>query len=408
MADKIRLLHFADIHVGMENYGHVDAATGINSRVIDFLRRFDEVIDYGLSHDVDLVIFAGDAFKTRDPNPTLQREFARRVKRFVDARVPLVMLVGNHDLPAMDKKASSIEIYRTLGVPKVVIGWEEALHRIETKRGPLQVATAPYPMRHRLMALDEHKGKSVEELDRTLQEIVGDNIRALAEQLDPTLPAVLTGHFTVSGAAYGSERSVMIGRDVAVLKSVLADRCWDYVALGHVHKHQNLQAKNGYPAIVYSGSLERIDFGEEKEAKGFCWVEVEQGNTTWQFVPVQARPFKTIVIDVREADDVTLAAQAELAQHDLKDAVVRLIVRLRAAQEASLRERDIRAMLKAADYVAAIQKDVERVERTRLGGHSPEGLTPLELLEGYLRSKGANADRVRTLTEYAKKILDEE
>ncbi|HET7376550.1 MAG TPA: exonuclease subunit SbcD, partial [Anaerolineae bacterium] len=197
----INVLHFADIHVGMENYGHIDSATGINSRVIDFLRRFDEVIDYGLGHDVDLVVFAGDAFKTRDPSPTLQREFARRVKKLVDANVPLVMLVGNHDLPAMDKKASSIDIYRTLGVPNVIIGWEEALHVIETKRGKVQVATAPYPMRNRLMTQDEHKSKSIEELDHSLQEVVGDNIRALAQQLDPTLPSILTGHFTVSGAA---------------------------------------------------------------------------------------------------------------------------------------------------------------------------------------------------------------
>src|SRR5512135_3768469 len=174
----IRVLHFADIHVGMENYGHIDSATGINSRVIDFLRRFDEVIDYGLSREVDLVVFAGDAFKTRDPSPTLQREFARRVKRIVDADVPLVMLVGNHDLPAMEKKASSIDIYRTLGVPNVIIGWEEAVHVIDTKHGRVQIAFAPYPMRNRLMAQTENKGKSIEELDKSLQDIVGDNIRA--------------------------------------------------------------------------------------------------------------------------------------------------------------------------------------------------------------------------------------
>src|SRR5512143_4283427 len=138
---KINVLHFADIHIGMENYGHIDSATGINSRVIDFLHRFDEVIDYGLNHEVDLVLFAGDAFKTRDPSPTLQREFARRVKRLVDAQVPIVMLVGNHDLPAMEKKASSIDIYRTLGVPKVIIGWEEALQVVETRHGPVQIAT---------------------------------------------------------------------------------------------------------------------------------------------------------------------------------------------------------------------------------------------------------------------------
>ena len=405
MNDSIRLLHFADIHVGMENYGHVDSATGINSRVIDFLRRFDEVIEYGLSHDVDVIVFAGDAFKTRDPSPTLQREFARRVKRIADAGVPLVMLVGNHDLPAMEKKANSIDIYRTLAVPNVVVGWEEALHRVETRRGPLQIATAPYPMRNRLMSHDEHKDKSVDELDRALQEIVGDNIRALADQLDPALPAVLTCHFTVSGAVYGSERSVMIGRDVAVLKSVLADRRWDYVALGHIHKHQNLQPPNDYPAVVYPGSLERIDFGEEREAKGFCWVDLVKGSTTWRFVEVKARRFKTILVDARESDDVTMAALAEIAQHDVEDAIVRVIVRLRPEQEASLRERDLRAMLKSADYVAAITKDVERVERSRLGGQNPEGLSPLELLELYLQSKGTTEDRIRRVMEHARKIV---
>src|SRR5512135_2934462 len=401
----INVLHFADIHVGMENYGHIDSATGINSRVIDFLRRFDEVIDYGLGHNVDLVIFAGDAFKTRDPSPTLQREFARRVKKLVDVNVPLVMLVGNHDLPAMDKKASSIDIYRTLGVPNVIIGWEEALHVIETKRGKVQVATAPYPMRNRLLAQAEHRGKSIEELDKALQDVVGDNIRALAQQLDPTLPSILTGHFTVSGATYGSERSVMIGRDVAVLKSALSDGPWDYVALGHVHKHQNLN-EGRYPAMVYSGSLERIDFGEEKEAKGFCWVELEKGNTTWQFVEVNSRPFVTISLDVREEDDPTMAAQATLAQYDLADAIVRVNVRLRPEQDASLREKDLRAALREADYIAAINRQADREVRERLGGLSPEGMTPKQLLQKYLFAKNVDEDRIELLVKHAERIIE--
>jgi exonuclease SbcD len=401
----IRVLHFADIHVGMENYGHIDSATGINTRVIDFLRRFDEVIDYGLSHDVDLVIFAGDAFKTRDPSPTLQREFARRVKRLVDADIPIVMLVGNHDLPVMDKKASSIDIYRTLGVRNVIIGWEEALHVIETKRGKVQVATAPYPMRNRLMTQDEHKSKSIEELDHSLQEVVGDNIRALAQQLDPTLPSILTGHFTVSGAAYGSERSVMIGRDVAVLKSVLTEGAWDYVALGHIHKHQSLNGED-YPPIVYPGSLERIDFGEEKEAKGFCWVELEKGNTGWGFVEVKARPFVTINLDLREEDDPTMAAQAAIAQYDVTDAIVRVQIRLRPEQEASLREKDIRASLRSADYVAAINKQVDRDVREKLGGLSPEGMMPKELLHKYLFAKNIDDDRIDVLIKHAELLFE--
>src|SRR5829696_6451136 len=112
MTEPIRVLHFADVHIGMENYGRTDAETGLSSRVRDFLRRMDEMIEYARENDVDLTIFAGDAFKTRSPNPTYQREFAWRVRDLL-ALAPLVMLVGNHDLPPTMLKASSIEIYET-------------------------------------------------------------------------------------------------------------------------------------------------------------------------------------------------------------------------------------------------------------------------------------------------------
>jgi exonuclease SbcD len=408
LTDPVRVLHIADLHIGMENYGRVDPATGIHGRVIDFLRRFDEVIEYGLSHDVDLVIFAGDAFKTRDPSPTYQREFARRIKRLSDAGVPTVLLVGNHDLPAMEKKATSLDIFRTLAVPNVVVGWRDDVFRIETKRGPAQVACVPYPMRQRLLAKEEYRGKNLEELDRALTDIVGDIVRGLSAQLDPAIPAVLTGHFTVGGAVFGSERSVMIGSDVVVLKSVLADPVWDYVALGHIHKHQELNG-GAYPAIVYPGSLERIDFGEERDPKGFVWVELARGETRWQFVEVKARPFVTIWADARDSEDPMQVVLDEIAGRDVTEAVVRVNVKLKAHQEASLREKDITTALtrQRAGYIAAISKDVEREARARLGGATPEGLSPFELLERYFESKGTELERTHQLLESAKKIISE-
>ena len=94
----IKMLHFADIHIGMENYGRTDPTTGLSSRVMDFVHRLDDMVAYALDNDVDLAIFAGDAFKTRNPNPTFQREFAFRVQD-IAAHCPVVLLVGNHDLP---------------------------------------------------------------------------------------------------------------------------------------------------------------------------------------------------------------------------------------------------------------------------------------------------------------------
>jgi exonuclease SbcD len=411
--EKIRLLHFADLHIGMENYGRLDPRLGVSGRVVDFVQRFDELIDYGLEREVDLVIFAGDAFKTRDPNPTYQRAFARRVKRLADAGVPVVLLVGNHDLPAMSQKASSIDIFHTLSVPNVIVGRIEEVHRIETKRGPVQVATVPYPVRSRLLSRDEYRGLSMAQVDKALQTEVTDLINALKDQIDPGIPAVLTGHFSVSGAVWGSERSVLLGRDVVVQKSAVADPAFDYVALGHIHKHQDLtQGQPGVPPVVYAGSLERIDFGEEGQAKGFCWVELGRGTdaTTWEFVQGDARPFVTIRVDVRdsgEADPTHIVLDA-IGRYDIANSVVRLIIQTTPETEARLQDREIEAVLQPANYIAAIVKETERPERVRLGGASPESLTPAQLLERYLESRGTPPERAETLLQYAEEILRNE
>ena len=114
----IKMLHFADVHIGMENYGRTEPITGLSTRVVDFLKRVDEMIDYAQKHAVDVAIFAGDAFKNSQPNPTFQREFAHRV-RDLSQICPVVLLVGNHDLPSTKARAYSIEIYETLSVPNV-------------------------------------------------------------------------------------------------------------------------------------------------------------------------------------------------------------------------------------------------------------------------------------------------
>jgi exonuclease SbcD len=404
----IRILHFADLHVGMENYGHLDPATGLNSRVMDFLRRLSEVVEHALDNEVDLVVFAGDAYKSRDPSSTYRREFARRIKRLADAGVPVVLLVGNHDLPAVKRRASSVDIFRTLAVPNVLVAGRERLHRLRTRRGDvLQVATVPYPLRQQLLAHEEHRDKTIAELDELVQRIVVDNIRALAQQVDPTAPAILVGHFSVSEAKLGSERSVMLGRDVLVLKTVLDDPAWDYVALGHIHRHQDLNPGR-HPPIVYAGSLERIDFGEEREAKGFVVADVQRGQAEWQFHPVAARRFVTIRADVRGEAAPMEELLAAIDRHDVDEAVVRVIVQAEAEQEGLLRDADIRRALKGATYVAGISREIERAFRQRLGGESPEELTPAELLVRYLESKETPPQRIEALLQHAAEIFQGE
>jgi len=404
----IRLIHFADLHVGMENYGKLDPATGTSSRTRDFLDRLDEVVDYALAHKADLAVFSGDAFKTRDPDPTQQREFARRIKRLAE-KIPTLLLVGNHDLPGTVARATSLDIYHVLDIPNVIVGYKPEGRLIETRSGPVFLAWMPYPARNRLLTDDAHKGKSLPELELALRDAVSGYIRELAAQAaaQGDAPRVLAGHFTISGAVFGSERTVMLGSDVAVLKSAVADPAWDYVALGHVHKFQNLtKGEAGVPPVVYAGSLERIDFGEEEEAKGFCWAEISRGKAEVEFIPVRARPFHTIRVDVRTEEQPTPAVLAAIALRgaELKDAVVRVIISLNARQSALLDERAIQKAAADASQVT-IQQDVIEEARARLGTDAAESLSPLELLGRYLQAKAVPEDRAAELLRAAEELM---
>ncbi len=401
----------------MENYGRLDASSGLNSRVLDFLRRFSEAIDLALEREADVCIFAGDAYKNQRPTPTFQREFARRIKRLADAGVPVILLVGNHDMPSADRAASSLDIFGVLDVPNVIVADREAVHQITCRRGqPLQVATVPYPQKNRLPAQEKFQAMTMEELDVELAVMLGVNITDLANEIRerPDVPAVLAAHVSVSEAKLGSEQSVMIGRDVIVLKSVLADPIWDYVALGHIHKHQDLN-KGQHPPIVYPGSLERIDFGEENEPKGFVLAQIERGRCQWEFMPLDARPFKTIKVDVIPTDDTMSllendpmpAILAELAQHSVEGAIVRVVIKATSAQESLIDDKPIRQALQGASHIASIVHEVERTERQRLNV-STEQLSPRQALEFYLELKNTPAERKVELLQYAEKIFQEE
>lgn len=406
MPEPIRILHFADIHIGMENFGRIDPATGVNQRVLDFVRRLAEIVDYAIEHQADCVIFAGDAFKTRDPNPTYQREFARQIMRLSRREIPTVLLVGNHDMPIVEKRATSVDIFGVLDVPHVIVANDEKVHKIATPRGTLQIGTLPWPQRSRLMQNDEARGMSIDALDAELESRVLKLIETLETELDRTAPAVLTGHFTVSGAVWGSERQVMIGRDTTIRLSAFTSGAWDYVALGHIHKHQDVNT-GSYPAVVYSGSLERIDFGEEREAKGFCWIEAARGETRWSFVPLTVRPFLTISTDASdEGEEPTEAVLREIERHDVTNAIVRVRVKMTQAQEPYLRTRDIEDALHGAHMLAGIVKDMQREVRNRIGLENPESLTPAQLLDHYFLSRGKTQDDLSALATLAKDMME--
>ena len=408
----MRILHFSDLHIGVENYGRTDPETGLSTQLGDFLASLDRVVEFALTQGVDLVLLAGDAYKGRDPSQTHQREFATRLARLSEAGIPTFLLVGNHDLPNAVSRATAVEIFSTLRVPNLYVGTNLQTYVVPTRAGPLQILAVPWPRRSVLLSKEESRGLSIDGIRGEIERRMTEAIESRSKQLDPDVPAIIAAHLTVNGAAVGTERSMMLGQDHVLMVSALDQPKVDYVALGHIHKHQVLRRNR--PMVVYSGSLQRVDFSEEGDDKGFCVVDLDTAApagerlTDFRFETLEVRPFVTVDVTLTALDaDPTEAVLRAIARKDVTDAVVRVRISLPQELQAHLKESDIRQSLEAAHYVAAIsQEAIDGGRRSRLGGESVEGLQPIQALRLYLDSREVDPVRQQQIIQRAQELVE--
>ena len=406
----MRILHFADLHLGVESYGHIDAATGLSTRQSDILATLDRLVDYALNNDIDLVLFSGDAYKSREPSQTQQREFAKRINLISGSGIPIFLLIGNHDLPNAVGRATSTEIFDTLAIKNVHVANKPDIYKIPTKHGVIQIVSLPWLRRSALLSKEDTKNLNFERLNERMQESLTNIVNTLAARLDPGLPSILSAHIWVVGAMLGTEKMMTIGQEHTLLLSNIANPAFDYIALGHIHRRQVLQNN---PPVVYSGSVEKLDFGDEDDEKGFYVIDIESDgtgkkHTAFEFHPTNGRRFLTIDVKLTEQDtDPTAVILASIAeqQDKVKDAIVKLQLSLPAEIEGFVKDIEIKNALKEA-YFCTIARDIKRESRPRLGQWTVSEVTPIDALKIYLEQKKTSPERVKELMEYGQRLIE--
>lgn len=402
----IKLLHFADAHIDMANYGRHDPKTALPIRVVDYLHALDQIVDAAIEEKVDFVLFAGDAYKDRNPQPTFQREWGRRMMRLSAAKIPTLLLVGNHDVSPSTGRAHTLHEFETLAVPHIHIADRIRLFTPNDLGVPLQIISLPWVSRSMLMNREEMHGKNLNEILTEMEDRVSDYIRDLIESADKTIPLILTAHASIQGAKYGSERQVMLGHELVLSQSLVRHKKLDYVALGHIHKHQSLNDKDAHPPIIYPGSIERVDFGEIREKKGFVLADVACGKTDWQFIRLDTRRFLDYTIETREADTFMADILNQLPLEDeVADAICRVTLSYPQEWEPMLDEREINGRFKQALDLKLVKNYVIQ-ERIRLGDTVAfKSLSPLELLDKYWGTKEFSPEEASELQSLAQEIL---
>ena len=409
-----KILHFADAHIDIANYGRRDPETGLPLRILDFLASLDEIINCAIKEEVDCVLFAGDAYKDRNPAPTFQREWGRRIMRLSQAGIPTILLVGNHDISPSIGRAHALTEFATLNVPHVLIVDKpcflssEELSRLcpEGKSLDLQLIALPWLSRTGMMtALD----LQTRDLDLIYQEMIkklNNDIDNWLEKADPQLPIVLAAHASVEGAVFGGERSVSLGNDLVLPLALVQNPRLDYTALGHLHKKQDLN-KGKHPPVVYPGSIERIDFGEAKDDKYFVIAEVNQGKTKLDWHKLEnIRPFVDQYLKLTSKDKITDQIKKALPSSALlKDAIVRLVLEYPRAWDPLIDEPAIRELVKGSFEFHFVKQPQSKV-RIRLPKDRVIGsLSPEELLDQYWKTSQTPEDEIESLNKLAQEII---
>jgi exonuclease SbcD len=403
----MKLLHFADAHIDMANYGRHDPKTGLPLRVLDFLKSLDTIVDTAISEKVELVIFAGDAYRDRSPSPTFQREWGKRIIRLSRAGIRTLLLVGNHDLSPALGRANAIQEFDTLEIPHISVLDRPDFLDAEKLGLRAQVIAIPWVARSGLLAATDASTVDGSEIFTNIEERLTALVNGYFERADPDLPTILTAHASVEGAMYGSERTVMLGADLVLPGSLVRDGRLDYVALGHIHKPQDLNP-NAHPPVIYPGSIERVDFGEAGDDKFFIIADVEKGRTQVEWRQLDGiRPFVDRYVHLESPEDVTAALKSALPSPDrMADAIVRLTVDYLREWDTLIDEAELRHYADTAfDFHLVKRPQLE--SRIRLpADQTVSSLSPLELLDQYWRA--SKADDSGALQKLAQEIIEEE
>lgn len=371
----VRVLHFADAHLGFESYGRLDPATGLSTRIHDVLDRLDEIVAFVAAHEVDLVCFAGDAFRSSRPSPTLETLFAERVRAMAEAGAAVVLVAGDHDRPRVAGHRGPLDIYTTLGPPRVHVATEATVLGVPTRAGRVAVACVP-------------EGAAS---GSTMAGVVD----GLASQIGTGVPALLVAHVGLAEASVSPSQAQfgLPEREPPLPVAAVAHPRFPYVALGHVHRHQG-DLHGARPFVAYSGGVERVDFGEEGEAKGFYVVDLEGDSLAGppEFVPLRARPFRTIEVSLADEEPEPLGVVRERVAARAPGAIVR--VRLDGPRHvlAQLRPADVAGLVEEAATVR-VEMRVRRPPRMAIAPQLAGAESEQAALDAWLSAQPDLPDR---------------
>ena len=373
----MKICCIADIHIGMKAYGKIDPVTHFNIRELDGLKVFKDTIQYCIDNNITTIVIAGDIYHQAISSPMLQEKVNEILKYAVDNGRKLFILIGNHDESKLDTSCSALKPLDTFNIPNVFQSdiFKEVNYTLDGE----SIRFVFLPTYH--TAEDIH--------DILTNKITHDNI-----------PIICIGHMSVQGAAL-NDWLVSTNENFIDINDFKQDDI-KAVILGHLHKHQILIKK---PITFYTGSLQRLDFNEENQKKGF--VILDTNDWSYKFIPIEAQDFYTIdaqVDQIHSFDDI----YKKINISKIKNAIVR--VRIRTTSEFKLTNSQEKELTKYIESyqpsnLLAIQQKLEDVRQLRNSALN-ESISIEKGLEVYFKGQKRSKERIAMGKELLKEVKE--
>ncbi len=275
----MKILHTADWHLG-DRLGRID-------RTADLRKAVERVATYCKEENVDVLLVAGDLFSEL-ARPDGLRETIRHwqevFRDFLEGGGTILTITGNHDnenfcqtlVHAMTLASPAVgKPGETVPPGRLYLAADPTFLRLEDRLGgyPVQFVLMPYPTPSRFLKGEAGlKYGSPEEKNKLLVTAWADALREIRAhpKYDLKAPAVLGAHVHIRGSSVGPSLFRITEEEDVVIEGAELPEQFEYVALGHIHKPQWLGQKH----VRYSGSIERMDLGEQGDQKGVVIVEI--------------------------------------------------------------------------------------------------------------------------------------
>ena len=273
----MKIIHTADWHIGKKLHKH--------NLIADFDLFVDWLVNQMAMLEIDLLLVSGDIFDLANPSSEARSQYYRALLRLRNVNCKIIITGGNHDSPAMlnapKEILSELNISVVGGMPAFV---KETLIPIKGNSGEVELVVAAIPFLRdadlRTANIDDSYEHRLATTRKGIETIFTDAADLCASRY-PGVPAIAMGHLFAAGMETSeSEREIQIGNQAAFDANKFS-KGFDYVALGHIHKPQQVKAKT---LTFYSGSPIPLSFSEQSDEKRILFLDTEKS-----FIP-ESRP----------------------------------------------------------------------------------------------------------------------